>query len=275
MRKLKGRRTNAAPAENVKRCVRKMCIRDRPRELCAALDTLLPEYPTCAGAVRPARAALWRYVWPPLLFTAGCFFPLALGGVWTMLAAVWFFAGGWWLSIRLAGYFRAGFGVGRGAVTMRYSRGLALYEVHVPCEVADCLVTVSYTHLDVYKRQIYSSTNTRKESADTGVNTLWRVAFIAASVAGLYRIFRVPTTASLATKPDTSATDACQKPNPSGAKTGAIVRPMEARMLCPLCSGASMFSRKSKERRNQITMEAASRMVPARTAKSLDRKSVV
>lgn len=112
----------------------------RPRELCAALDTLLPEYPTCAGAVRPARAALWRYVWPPLLFTAGCFFPLALGGVWTMLAAVWFFAGGWWLSIRLAGYFRAGFGVGRGAVTMRYSRGLALYEVHVPCEVADCLV---------------------------------------------------------------------------------------------------------------------------------------
>ena len=112
----------------------------RPKELCAALDVLLPEYPICAGSLRPAKSALWRYVWPPLLLAAGSFLPLFLGGVWGTLAAVWFLAGTWWLFIRLTGYFRAGFGVGRGAVTMRYPRGLALYEIHVPCEVADCLM---------------------------------------------------------------------------------------------------------------------------------------
>ncbi|HIW72702.1 MAG TPA: PH domain-containing protein [Firmicutes bacterium] len=112
----------------------------RPRELCAALDALLPEYPICAGSLRPVKSALWRYVWPPLLLAAGSLLPLAFGGVWSTLAAVWFLAGSWWLFIRLTGYFRAGFGVGRGAVTMRYPRGLALYEIHVPCEVADCLM---------------------------------------------------------------------------------------------------------------------------------------
>ncbi len=112
----------------------------RPRELGAALDVLLPEYPICAGSLRPVKSALWRYVWPPLLLTAGSLLPLYFGGVWTTLAAVWFLAGAWWLFIRLTGYFRAGFGVGRGAVTMRYPRGLALYEIHVPCEVADCLI---------------------------------------------------------------------------------------------------------------------------------------
>ena len=39
-----------------------------------------------------------------------------------------------------AGFFRSGFGVGNGAVTLRYARGLALYEVHVPAEVADCIL---------------------------------------------------------------------------------------------------------------------------------------
>ena len=112
----------------------------RPKELCAALDTLLPEYPICAGSLRPVKRALWRYVWPPLLLAAGSVVPLTFGGVWWTLAAVLFLGGAWWLSIRLAGYFRAGFGVGRGAVTMRYPRGLALYEIHVPCEVADCLM---------------------------------------------------------------------------------------------------------------------------------------
>ena len=110
----------------------------RPRELCSALDTLLPEYPTCPATLHPPRRAVFGYVLPPLLFSLGSLFPLYIGGVWNMLAAVWFLAGIWWLLVRLSGYFRAGFGVSSRAVTMRYTRGLALYEIHVPREAADC-----------------------------------------------------------------------------------------------------------------------------------------
>lgn len=115
----------------------------RPRELCRALDILLPEYPTCACSLRPVKSALLGYTLPPLLLTAGSILPLLLGSVrntpaWDMLAVVWFIAGAWWLSVRLAAYSRAGLGVSGRAVTMRYCRGLALYEIHVPREVADC-----------------------------------------------------------------------------------------------------------------------------------------
>lgn len=112
----------------------------RPKELGAALDALLPEYPICSGSLRPVRTALWRYSWPPLLFSAVGLLPLLLGGVWSMLTAVWLVGGGWWLAVRLTGYARAGFGVSGGAVALRYARGLALYEIHVPCEVADCVI---------------------------------------------------------------------------------------------------------------------------------------
>ena len=57
-----------------------------------------------------------------------------------MAGLIWLIGGIWWLTIRFLAYQRAGFGVGRGAVVMRYSRGLALYEVHVPIEVADCVI---------------------------------------------------------------------------------------------------------------------------------------
>ena len=50
-----------------------------------------------------------------------------------------------------------------------------------------------------------------------------------------------PTTASLATKPATRATEACQKPKPSGLKMGAMALPIEASILLPVCSGDSMF----------------------------------
>lgn len=111
-----------------------------PHELCTALDTLLPEYPTCSVDLRPVKKALWTYTWQPLLLTLGSILPLISGGVWTMLAAIWFIAGVWWLCIRLAGFLRAGFGICGGAVTMRYAYGLALYEIHIPREVADCVV---------------------------------------------------------------------------------------------------------------------------------------
>ena len=109
----------------------------RPKELCSALDSLLPDYPTCPAYVHPPLKAIMGYSIPPLVFTLGSFVPLFIGGVWAMLAAVWFLIGIWWLLIRLTGYQRAGFGVSGEAVTMRYSRGLALYEIHVPREVAD------------------------------------------------------------------------------------------------------------------------------------------
>lgn len=112
----------------------------KPRELCAALNLLLPDYPTCGGSLRPVRGALPGYTWMPLLLTLGSLVPLYYGGVWSMLAAVWFLIGVWWLMIRLTGFLRAGFGVNDHAVTLRTARGLALYEIHIPREVADCLL---------------------------------------------------------------------------------------------------------------------------------------
>ncbi|MDD2362792.1 MAG: PH domain-containing protein [Oscillospiraceae bacterium] len=114
----------------------------RPRELCSALDTLMPEYPTCPATLHPTRRALIGYTLPPLILTMGSLIPLYAGGVWHMIAAVWFLAGIWWLSVRLSGYSRAGFGVSDNAVTMRYSRGLALYEIHVPRKLADCVLII-------------------------------------------------------------------------------------------------------------------------------------
>ena len=112
----------------------------RARELCAALDTLLPDYPICVSCLRPKRTALPRYLLPPLEMLALAAVPILLGGLWTMAAVLWGIGGLWWFFIRLQGFLHAGFGVGRGAVTLRYSRGLALYEVHIPAEVADCVI---------------------------------------------------------------------------------------------------------------------------------------
>lgn len=112
----------------------------RLKELCNALDFLIPDYPICTGSLRPKRSSLFRYISSPLWLTVGAFLPFRLGGVWNMAGLIWLIGGIWWLAIRFLAYQRAGFGVGRGAVVMRYSRGLALYEVHVPVEVADCII---------------------------------------------------------------------------------------------------------------------------------------
>ena len=112
----------------------------RVKELCAALDTLLPDYPICSSCLRPTRRSLPVYILPPFLTIAAAALPLALGGLWNMAALLWGLFGLWWFAVRLIGYLRAGFGVSRDAVTIRYSRGLAFYEVHVPLEVADCAI---------------------------------------------------------------------------------------------------------------------------------------
>ncbi len=83
----------------------------RPKELSGALDELLTDYPICSSCLRPRRDTV-----------------------------IWMIGGAWWLLVRLVGFRWSGFGVGGGAVTLRYTRGLALYAVHVPLEVADCAI---------------------------------------------------------------------------------------------------------------------------------------
>lgn len=104
------------------------------------LDRLLPDFPLHSSCLRPRRTALMSYAAPPLLVCAASLVPLWLGGVGRSIAAIGFAVGLWWLIIRLIGFAQAGFGVGREAVVIRYPRGLALYEVHVPLEVTDCLI---------------------------------------------------------------------------------------------------------------------------------------
>ena len=109
------------------------------KELCGLLDRLLPDFPLHSSCLRPKRTALMSYATPPLLVCAASLVPLWIGGVGRAIAAIGFAVGLWWLIIRLAGFAQAGFGVGRESVVIRYPRGLALYEVHIPLEVTDCL----------------------------------------------------------------------------------------------------------------------------------------
>lgn len=112
----------------------------RPKELCAALDVLLPDYPICTSILRPRKTALFGYLAPAFWLLTGCLLPLWMGGLWTVVAALWAVGASWWLLVRFLGFYQAGFGVGRGAAAICYSRGLALYRVYIPLEVTDCAV---------------------------------------------------------------------------------------------------------------------------------------
>ena len=112
----------------------------RAKSLCAGLDALMGDYPVCAGGIRPVPGAVWRYIGPPLLLSAGGVLPFFGGNIGTVVGILWLAGGLWWLSIRWLGFRRAAFGVSRDAVVLRYPRGLALYEVHIPKEAADCLI---------------------------------------------------------------------------------------------------------------------------------------
>lgn len=112
----------------------------RPKELCAALDGLLPDYPICTSTLRPKKTALFGYLAPAVWLLTGSLLPLWLGGVWKVAAALWAAGATWWLLVRFLGFYQAGFGVGRGAAAICYSRGLALYRVYIPLEVTDCAI---------------------------------------------------------------------------------------------------------------------------------------
>lgn len=77
---------------------------------------------------------------------------------------------------------------------------------------------------------------------------------------------KVPITDSLATKPVRIATEAVQKPKPSGVNNGAIKLPIlasiESSMLSTMLKPPAT---KPKFERNQTTTHIAKMMVPART----------
>lgn len=111
------------------------------RDLCRALDQLLPQFPLCRVAVRPSMRSLPRYILPPLGLI------VAAGGlyVWSDVitafpTVVVLIGGGWWFTVRLVGFFYAGIGIGDGALVMRYPRGLAFYELQLPLSSLDGLI---------------------------------------------------------------------------------------------------------------------------------------
>jgi len=81
-----------------------------------------------------------------------------------------------------------------------------------------------------------------------------------------YRTPIVPTMFSLATRPVTDATAACQLPQPSGMNSHATALPSFARMLRLISSSSSIPNAPSaqpKRLRNQITMVESRIIVPA------------
>lgn len=72
----------------------------------------------------------------------------------------------------------------------------------------------------------------------------------------------------MATRPEMVPTAASQWPQPSGAKIGAMTRPMAARMESPV---STICSWKLKLDKNQITTEDRKMMVPALCTKALAR----
>ncbi len=108
-----------------------------PQTVSASLQQLLPDYPLHRSCVRVMRQAWGRYMAAPLLLTAAGAVLWTFGGVWHAPAFVAAVFGVWWSCIRWIGWGSAGFGVGEHAVTVRYPRGLALYQVQLPRETVD------------------------------------------------------------------------------------------------------------------------------------------
>lgn len=111
------------------------------RDLCRALDRLLPHFPLCRMMVRPSKRALVRYVLPPLfLIVVAIGVYVWLGVIAPLPTATILVSGVWWFTVRLVGFFHAGMGIRDGAVVMRYPRGLAFYELQVPLSSVDGIV---------------------------------------------------------------------------------------------------------------------------------------
>lgn len=108
----------------------------RPQETDTRLHTLLPHFITQTVAYRCI--ARGRYVWAPLACLTAAIVAGIHSGWWHH--AAWFGAVGaaWWLIVRLLGASLASFGINDRTVTLSYPRGLALVQVFLPREAADC-----------------------------------------------------------------------------------------------------------------------------------------
>lgn len=111
-------------------------------QLKKAVSALLPDYPTACVSVHP-RSRL-RYAAAPLAFLTVGSVGALLGEMGVPITAAWMVAGVWWLLIRLLGFESAGFGMNEDGIIVCYPRGLALYRVQLPREVAD-RITVTQT----------------------------------------------------------------------------------------------------------------------------------
>lgn len=108
-----------------------------PKTLRKELKRLLPQYPMRTTYRSAQRRGWWRYVLAPLAVMIGSIPFWHGGGFWQVPAVACLVFGGWWFWVRLLGWRGAGFGADCRAVTVRYPRGLALYQVHLPCEAVD------------------------------------------------------------------------------------------------------------------------------------------
>ncbi len=117
----------------------------RSRHMRTLLNRLLTNFPVSAVSLRPVKSGWIRYVGPPLIAFLLFFFTWAMA--WEkILSLIGIIGSAWWMLVRLIGFFHSGMGVSHHAVSIRYPKGLAFYEVHIPLEVADS-ITITRLHL--------------------------------------------------------------------------------------------------------------------------------
>ncbi len=114
---------------------------------------------------------------------------------------------------------------------------------------------------------MYRIVKVRKEMEERGVKIPLSTLDSWASLEAPVSTLRVDTTDSLAVSPVISAVEARQSLKPSGANSGAIQEPREARMLDAL--SGTRLKRQSKLCKNQMISEATKIIVNALWRKSL------
>ncbi|MBQ9963740.1 MAG: PH domain-containing protein [Clostridia bacterium] len=108
-----------------------------PHTVHATLKQVLPSFPIRDTYVQVPRGAALRYLVAPIGLIAVSAVLWILGGAWHAPAFVAAVFGVWWCAVRWLGYKSAGLGLGEEAVTVRYPRGLALYQVQMPRKTVD------------------------------------------------------------------------------------------------------------------------------------------
>lgn len=146
----------------------------RPYNLCRELEQLLPGYPV--GVPRLSCIERWRYILWPLLWLFGGILS-AFMGLWRPAAALITIVAAWWLTVRLLGAREAGIGITDTAVTVCYPRGLALYQVHLPRDVTDC---ITFTQTPFQKKRDICTVEVRCYGEKRRRHRVWSIPYAAA-----------------------------------------------------------------------------------------------